>query len=516
LNLNEGSKLELGSTAKLRTLTTYLEIITDLHSQLVEGKNRGKLPVDDPDHLTKWAAEYLLQHEDHSLKAMLEAAMNRVYSASPGEAFFTGGGLHTFANFDNRDDGRRMTVREAIQRSVNLVFIRLMRDVVDYYLRRIPSYSREVFENEASPVRARLLARFADREGSIFLRSYYDRYAGLNAAEQLETLFEQRELTPTRFAVMHRSVRPTATLAEFQLAMQAFIPKDVPESRVLELYDRYGPGKFNWQDRGYVAGMHPLELWLVSYLGTNPDAGWEQVKEASAAARQEVYRWLLKSRHKHAQDTRIRTVLETDAFQLIFQSWKKQGFPFRSMVPSLASAIGSSGDTPAALAELAGIILNGGVRLPTMRVERFRFAEGTPFETRIVRKSQDPVQVMTPEVAAQLHKEMLGVVEFGTARRAFRSVTGVHKEILDVAGKTGTGDNRIKTLHEVGKARNRTAAFVFTVGDRYFGSIVAYVPGEQASAYRFSSAVPVQVFKLIVPQIVKELEGERANQRARR
>ena len=32
-DINEGSKLELGSTAKLRVLTTYLQIIAELHDK---------------------------------------------------------------------------------------------------------------------------------------------------------------------------------------------------------------------------------------------------------------------------------------------------------------------------------------------------------------------------------------------------------------------------------------------------------------------------------------------------
>ena len=35
LNINEGVKLDLGSTAKLRTLVNYLEIIADLHGGLL-------------------------------------------------------------------------------------------------------------------------------------------------------------------------------------------------------------------------------------------------------------------------------------------------------------------------------------------------------------------------------------------------------------------------------------------------------------------------------------------------
>jgi membrane peptidoglycan carboxypeptidase len=65
---------------------------------------------------------------------MLDAAMERTYSANPAEGFFTGGGLHHFDNFEPEDDHKTMTVREALTRSVNLVFIRLMRDVVRHVI----------------------------------------------------------------------------------------------------------------------------------------------------------------------------------------------------------------------------------------------------------------------------------------------------------------------------------------------------------------------------------------------
>ncbi len=44
------------------------------------------------------------------------------------------------------------------------------------------------------------------------------------------------------------------------------------------------------------------------------------------------------------------------------------------------------------------------------------------------------------------------------------------------------------------RVMNRTAAFVFLIGDRYDGTITAYVSGEGAAGYRFTSALPVQVF----------------------
>jgi hypothetical protein len=63
--------------------------------------------------LTRWAIGYLTATDDRSLAAMLAAAMNRTYSASPDESFFTGGGVHRFENFDAKDDSRVTTVRDA-------------------------------------------------------------------------------------------------------------------------------------------------------------------------------------------------------------------------------------------------------------------------------------------------------------------------------------------------------------------------------------------------------------------
>jgi hypothetical protein len=49
-----------------------------------------------------------------------------------------------------------------------------------------------------------------------------------------------------------------------------------------------------------------------------------------------------------------------EAFVEIHTAWKRVGYPFGYLVPSFATAIGSSADRPAALAELVGIILNDG------------------------------------------------------------------------------------------------------------------------------------------------------------
>ncbi len=105
-NVNEGGKLELGSTAKLRTLVSYLEIIEALfHAHALETPEvLRQIEVHPSDRLTQWALQYLAAPDNAAkgLEAMLQAALDRPYSASPAEAFFTGGGQHRFNNLSSR------------------------------------------------------------------------------------------------------------------------------------------------------------------------------------------------------------------------------------------------------------------------------------------------------------------------------------------------------------------------------------------------------------------------------
>jgi membrane peptidoglycan carboxypeptidase len=184
------------------------------------------------------------------------------------------------------------------------------------------------------------------------------------------------------------------------------------------------------------------------------------------------------------------------------------GYPFGHLVPSLATALGSSGDRPAALAELMGIIENDGIRQPTRRIDRLDFAVGTPYETRFANHGEAGERVMAPEVAAALRNGLSEVVEGGTARRlsgAFKLPDGTP---LAVGGKTGTGDNRIVLGRGAtrGVAMNRTATFVFYLGPRHFGTLTAYVIGPQAASYHFTSALPVQILKSMGPILLPALE----------
>ena len=177
-----------------------------------------------------------------------------------------------------------------------------------------------------------------------------------------------------------------------------------------------------------MAHVHPLELWAAGYLHSHPDAGLSEIMKAGEEERQEVYTWLFKTHWKNAQDIRIRTLLEVEAFSGIHDAWKKLGYPFDSLVPSYATAIGSSADRPAALAELAGIILNNGMRYPSFRIQELHFAENTPYETIMKQQTGEGEKVLPPEIASVVREAMIGVVEKGATHSISQAFVGFNRK----------------------------------------------------------------------------------------
>ncbi|TMU76099.1 penicillin-binding protein [Pseudomonas fluorescens] len=517
-DINEGSKLELGSTAKMRVLTTYLQIIAELHDKYgaMSVPELKKVDVPDQDRLSQWVIDYLIQNKDHDLSKMLGAALDRKYSASPGEAFFTGGGLHVFHNFRNEDNGRMPTLRDALRESINLPFIRLMRDLVRYTTYSGPNNSAELLKDDRDPRRQEYLANFADREGTSFQLKFWKKYKNKDTQARLDTFLDSMRPTPIRMAAVHRYLLPDASQADFNTFVRshlkgAKLTEKLTDDRLIRLYDSYGPGSYDLPDQGFIAKVHPLDLWMMGYLLNHPDATFSEIVKASHFERQEVYSWLFKSKHKGARDSRIRTMLEIEAFLDIHQRWQKVGYPFDHLVPSLATAIGSSGDRPAALAELIGTILNDGVRMPTLRIDSLHFAAGTPYETQLVNDPHVGKRVMPSEVATAMREALSQVVDAGTAKRVSGSFKLADGSPLAMGGKTGTGDNRIEAIGSGGrilssKSINRTATFVFYIGDHHFGTLTAFVPGRSAENFKFTSALPVQVLKGMAPILTPYLQ----------
>jgi hypothetical protein len=310
---------------------------------------------------------------------------------------------------------------------------------------------------------------------------------------------ERARPTPKRLAAAWRSVFPGRPFEAFAAALRA-LPAGaaLSEPDLRAMYDKYGRDRFSLADRAFLARMHPLELWLMEWLREHPDGSFEEVWAASGDARDVAYAWLFQTRNRGAQDRRLRTLLERDAFGRIHREWRKLGYPFETIAPTVATAIGSSGDRPSALAELMGIIAADGVRLPSVRVTELRFAAGTPWETVLAPAAESAEQVLRPEVARALRGTLLDVVSNGTARRA----NGAYE--VPLGGKTGTGDHQRKRVDRWANVIDaehvsRSATFVFFAGDRFHGVVTAHVAGPESAHYGFTSSLPVQVLKDLAP-----------------
>ncbi|MGZ8288492.1 MAG: transglycosylase domain-containing protein [Telluria sp.] len=519
LDINEGAKLDLGSTAKLRTLVTYLDIVDQLHKRFsgMDAKALKAVVIDPKDRMSQWAVEYFTLNtkpEQRTLPAMLQAALDRKYSASPYEGFFTGGGLHTFGNFSKLDDRKIMPVRDALRSSTNLVFVRMMRDVVRYYMFQLPGSSAALLADSTDPRRAEYLARFADREGRDFLTRFYNKYRGKTSAEAEKVLLASLRPTPTRLANVHRTIAPEASVAQFGKFINDNLASsnEIDDERIARMYTQYAPANMSLADRGYLATIHPLELWLVGYMRTHPGAKFAEIADASVRERQLVYAWLFNTHRKHAQDRRIAGLLEVEAFLKIHAQWKKMGYPFDSLTPSYATTLGASADRPASLAEMMGIIVNGGMRKPTRRIDSLHFAKGTPYETLVKPAAELKAErVLAPEVAGAVAEAIRGVVSDGTAKRVKTAFTMADGQVIAVGGKTGTGDQRFEVYAGGGRLIesryvNRSATFVFNIGERFFGSMTAYVAGPRAADYDFTSALPVQLLATLAPSLMPMIE----------
>jgi membrane peptidoglycan carboxypeptidase len=513
-DFNKSVKLELGSTAKLRTLTHYLEIIAQLHRELAgldpaELKQRVQAARDP---LTKWAGETLLAEPQLALQPFLDNAMARRYSASPFETFFTGGGVHHFENFDDKDDHSIFDLHGALTNSINLVFIRLMRDLVSFHRARLTYDANDVLENPANPERQKMLQEIAEDESRAVLRRAYQSYAKQPAEEIVRHLLGSRGKYERRLAILFFAWH----IGNDEAALSAWLEKnhiDTTKTKVdvAKLFRAFHNPRLTLVDYAYLLALHPIDLWCASEFRKDPNLTWEKLWARSGEARRLGSSWLLSSRNRHAQDLRLRIRIEKDAFVRMAPFWQRLGFPFRTLVPSYATAIGSSSDRPVALAELVGILVNDGVRRPSVSLNKVHFAGGTPYETLLVPTPPKGERVLPTEVARTVRRAMASVVEQGTARRlngAFKLSNG---EVVTAGGKTGSGDNRFETFNRAGgvltsRATNRTATFVFYIGQRYFGVLTAFVQGREAANYHFTSALPVTLLKLLAPTINAKLD----------
>ena len=269
---------------------------------------------------------------DHSLQAMLDASALRTYSGSP-ESFFTGGGMQGCGNFDSDENGGSYSVIDAFKHSVNLSFVSILRDIANYYTAENGIDAKRLLDEEDTPEREAYLRRFADADGKRFMWRYYKDFRGLNPDEATDLLIRHTRRTPRALAAIYLTFHPDARLADFRDYLAANLRGAfLTQEQLWEMYTSLSPEKMSLADRGYVAGIHPLELWLVNYLKDHSGANWNEVVDASADVRQDIYGWLFNG-SLTKQDTRIRILIEQDAFQRIWENWRQYGYPFGHLVP---------------------------------------------------------------------------------------------------------------------------------------------------------------------------------------
>jgi membrane peptidoglycan carboxypeptidase len=505
-DINDGIKLELGSTAKLRTLAHYLEIITEMYHDWAPLNPAfvALNAVTARDPITRWVAETMINEPGIDLQTLLQESLERKYSASPWESFFTGSGVHAFSNFDKEDNNRKLTVREAFRRSVNLVFIRLMRDLVHFHEAHLSYDANAMLNAPNSPERRRFLQELVDSDGKRSLARAYRAYRELAPGKIVDRILGRHADSPRHNAILFFAWNPGADEQDLRDWLTWRVGPVSPAD-VQRLYRVFGSSRMTYADYGYLLGRHPVEVWCAGELFHEPDLTSKQLMERSVAIRTNASSWLLNTHNRRAQDKFIRINIEEDAFARMTPYWQRLGFPFEKLLPSYATAIGSSSDRPAALADLMGIIVNDGYRRPLLRVTELQFAKGTPYET-VMDPASTAERVMDPVVAQTLHGVLEDVVTSGTGRRVYGAFVGPSGKPLVVGGKTGSGDNRFVTFYKGGGVRSsravsRTATFVFYIGDRYFGVMTALVPGREAGDYEFTSSLPLAVLRMAAPFI---------------
>ena len=135
----------------------------------------ARVKPDPIDGLSRWALDYLSHTRDRSLQAMLDAAVERKYSAVSGRVLH---GRRRAGVLQLREVGQRPhpTLHKAFEHSVNLVFVRLMRDIVHYETLQAAGPSSSWLGDPEQ--RRHYLQQFVDGESQVYVKRYYTRYAG--------------------------------------------------------------------------------------------------------------------------------------------------------------------------------------------------------------------------------------------------------------------------------------------------------------------------------------------------
>ncbi len=502
-------RFQWGSTAKLRVLVNYLTIIHDeallLQSAYKESKETSTKQADKHSYrkklkeygnssitIKRLLASYIKKYPDATMKQILAWAMSRRISANPETKFLTGESWHQFHNYQKSDDRKKPNIWQMTTESINLSFVRLMRDVVDYYIEQSGYDKIAVLTDKNNQIRKTIIDAGVKKEEMIYQN-------GLNFfVERIQDSFSDALLVDETLAENETVTDKAIILRAREIVKKINLPIDKSlEKNTYNSAYKKEEKKYRRLSSWFKRITYYEKKWLLARVRQQKNSNSELISLEEARVIQQTSQWL--RTNKFWVKNTLYTHMEREAFSKgVTPAWKKLGYPF-TVSPSYAVVLGSSGDTPMSLLELAGILLNDGVHEKNISaIERIILAPGSEFETPFKIKHQQEV-VIPQAVAIVARKAMAGVLHKGTA--IFASRHPLMKYVQSAGAKTGTGDNRYNQ-----EPINRSAA-VLSILDtgkgkaKYAICITMSVTEGDMERYNFTSKVPVRILSRIADHL---------------
>jgi len=467
-------RFQWGSTAKLRVLVNYLMIIHDearlLQSEL-QAFNFERLQRYKKSSVTikRLLSAYIDKHPQASMDDILNWAMSRRISADPGEKFLTGESWHQFHNYQKSDDRKNPNLWQMTTESINLSFVRLMRDVVDYYIEQLGYDKKSMLSNKDNRLRKEII----------------------EDAIKLEEQFYQQGINFFIAKIKAQFPEPLS------LSDQEIINAARRVAKQLKFDDGKEAQKYRQLTSLFKRIVAYEKSWLLARLRGSAYVNSISIDTEQDRIVQQTSDWFRSN--KHWIKNTLYTFLEQQAFSKgVTPAWKKLGYLF-NVSPSYAVVLGSSGDTPMSLLELAGTLLNDGVHEKNISaIEGIVLAPDSEFETpfKIVHQQE---RIIPQDVAAIARKAMEGVLHKGTA--IFASSHPLMQYVRSSGAKTGTGDNR---HHQVPVNRSAAVLSILDIGEgkaKYAICITMSVTQGDIERYKFTSKVPVRILARIADHL---------------
>lgn len=481
VDLSTEGRVDLGSTSKLRVLISYLSAI----EQAYEAQRAGRPAAQDS--LSRFVARELAADPGLSVSQLLERALQRPVSADPNEVFYTGGGPHEFQNVNPEHDARYFNVASAFVASANLPFVRLLDEVVAYHAHRIYGAPIEAVVAGEHPRFEELRERHLQMSAERLVRDAYFRHHRSDLPTMATRAMAGLEPTEARCARLRRAIGPAATLGDEHPCTD--VDLDATTDAEIDPWD----------------AQDPLELAAIAALVEDPEASLTDVMLATAESRGAARDWI--AAQASTLDTRrgVHYAIEEEVFAELQQEWARAGYPFERLTPSLATALGSSGDRPASLARLVAAVREGGLVPVLSHVKLVRLFEGTPYETWLRPAEAQPVRAFGPEVAGAVERLLVRVAERGTGH-ASQGPWQTEAGSWEVGGKTGTSDHVLLVRDRSGRIIERrtvarSGAWVFFAGPCVVGTVVMFEQGEDAATHHFHGGDAAELSRAVLRAI---------------